>query len=148
MGGHCSRVDLCLRVSSDVPAVQIDQEDGIVHESVCDGNLDSWNHCRLLLALSVLLPGTAILLDHANELDIAGHDCGDGSDETGAQEEEGETSDVEEGSGVAKAGGQEGGLYIGRGEHVEDIETPGKKVEGDREMDDCWVNWGSESVSV
>lgn len=134
-------VDLSGGVSSDIPAVQVGQEDGVVNQSVCDSDLDSWNHGVLLLATGVLLPWTTILLDHTDELDVACHDGWNGGDETGAEEEETETADVEKGGGIAEAGGEEFRLHIGCCEHIEDIEAPCEEVECDGKMDDGWMDW-------
>lgn len=80
MCGNIARVDSGLGASSDVPAVQVDNKDNIVDQGVRDRHLNSGHHSALLLACRVLLPRTTVLLDHANELDIARHDCWDGGD--------------------------------------------------------------------
>ena len=67
------------------PAVQVDEEDDIVDESVGDGNLDTWYHGTLLLASLILLPGSTILGDHANQLLVAGHDGWDSGNQTSTQ---------------------------------------------------------------
>ena len=78
-------------------------------------HLDTRHHSALLLARGVFLPGSAVLLDHADELDVAGHDGGDGGDEGAAHEEVGDAGHVELRGGRAEAGGEEVGLDIGGG---------------------------------
>lgn len=60
-----------------------------------------------------------------------------------------EAGDVEEGVGVAETAGEEAWLDIGGCQGVEDIETPCEDVESDGEVDDGWVQRGTDlSVSV
>lgn len=107
-----------------VPAIQVDEEDGVIQQGMSDRHLDARNHSALGFASRVLLPWAAILLDHTDKLDVARHDRGDGGDEGGAHEEVGEAGDVQKSGRITKAGGQEVGLDIGGGEGVGDIKTP------------------------
>ena len=128
--------------TSDPPAVEVGKEDDIVHDSMSDCNLDAWYHAALLLAVLVLLPWSPILGDHAHQLLVARHDGWDSGDETGTEEEVGETSDVEEGSRSSESAGQEFRLDIGRGQGIDDVETPRQNVEGNWEVHEgrmCWM---------
>ena len=126
---------------SDPPAIQTNNEDSIVHEGMTDGDSDTGDHVALLLASGILLPRATVLLDHADELNITGHDSGDGSEQACTKKKVGELGHVEEGGGVVEAGGEEGRLDVGGCEEVEDVEAPGGHVEGDGEMDESWVDW-------
>ena len=100
-----------------------------------DGHLDSRDHRALLLARGVLLPRPAVLLDHAHELDVAGHDGRDGGDERAAHEEVGGAGHVELRVGGAEARCEEAGFDIGGRQGVDDVDAPGEDVEGDGEVD-------------
>ena len=108
---------------------------------MADGDPDPGNHAALLFASGILFPRATILLDHADELNVAGHDGRDGGENAGAEEEVGKTGHVEEGGWVVEAGGEEGRLDVGGCEEVEDVKGPGGHVEGDGEVDDGRVDW-------
>ena len=120
---------------SNPPAIQIHEEDGIIHQGVSNRHLDARYHGGLLFAGGIFLPGTAVLLNHADELDVAGHDGGDSGDEGGAHEEVGEPSHVELRGRGAEALGQELRFDIGSGQGVDDVDAPSEDVEGDGEVD-------------
>lgn len=86
---HCARyisdVQLCACASSVIPAVDVDDENQVVHECVSNGDLDSGNHGAFLLALCVFFPWSTILLDHTYQLNIATHDCRYSSQEASAK---------------------------------------------------------------
>lgn len=141
-----SWVDTLLRAASAIPAVQIDQKHKVIDQRVRDRDLYARHHRRFLLAFGVLLPGPAVLGDHPDELLVAGHDCGHGGDQPGAEHEVAAASDVDERGRVAEPAGQEVWLVVGRGESVEDIKAPGEEVEGDREVHQSWMSWEAERV--
>ena len=114
----------CFLASSDPPAIEVDEEDGVVHQRMRDGHLDARHHCALLRARGVLLPRAAVLLDHAYELDVAGHDGGDGGDEGAAHEEVGNAGHVKLRGRRAEARCQEAGLDISESEGVDDVDAP------------------------
>lgn len=89
-----------------------------------DRHLDTRYHRTLLLARGVLLPRTAVLLDHAHKLDVAGHDSGDGGDEGAAHEEVGSAGHVKLHGRRAEARCQEAGLDIGGSQGVDDVDAP------------------------
>ena len=96
-----------LGASSDPPAVEIDEEDDIIHEGVGDSHLDSGNHCGLLLAALILFPRATVLFDHADQLDVASHDGRDRGDQAGAEEEIRHAGDVKKGCRGPKAACEE-----------------------------------------
>lgn len=147
--GDLSKVDSACLVFPQIPAIDVGHEDQIIDNGVGDGGFDAGHHCALRFALRVLFPGPTVLLDHAHQLDVAGHDGRDGGDETCAKEKIGDAGDVKEGGGRAKARGKELGLDPGGGEGIENVQGPGKRVEGDWEMDKARVCGKSgESASV
>lgn len=107
-----------LRSPPDPPAVQIDHKDDIVQDCVGDGNFDARNHGVLLLALFVLFPWTTILLDHADKLNIARHDCGYSSNQSSAESEVSQTCNINDGCGIVKSACQELGLDVGCGQGI------------------------------
>lgn len=129
-----ANVDGASLVLAEIPAVQIDHKDDIVDNSVSNGGLDPRYHRVLLFSGRVFFPGSAVLLDHAHELDVAGHDGGNGGDESGAEEEVGQTGNVKQCRRRAKAAGEEGRTDPDGGQGVEDVKTPGEDVEGDWEV--------------
>lgn len=129
---HVARI---LLVLPHPPAGQVDQKDNVVHEGVGDGLLDTRYHVVLLFTVGVLGPGSAILLDHADQLHVAGQDSGHRHEESRAHEEVGQTRDVGKGRRRAEADGQEFRLDDGGGQAVEDVETPCQRVESDRKVD-------------
>ena len=92
--GNLAQVDGPFLVPSDPPAVQIHCKNQIIDDSVGNSSLDTGHHGILCLARGVLLPGPAVLLDHAHELDVAGHDGRDGGDQARAEEEVGDAGHV------------------------------------------------------
>jgi hypothetical protein len=138
--GDLAEIDSTDLIPPDVPAVQVGNKDEVVHNGVSDSCLDLGDHGALLLARGIFLPRTAILLDHTNQLDVAGHDGWDSCDETSAQEEVRDTRHVEEDRRSTEAGGEE--LWLERCSGiVEQVQTPGEDVEGDGEVDQSWMNW-------
>ncbi len=138
--GRLAGVECTLLVLADVPAVQVCDEYQVIDDGVCDTGLDPRHHGALCFALGVLLPGPAVLADHPDQLLVAGHDGRHRRDQAGAQEEIRQPRDVDEGRGRAEAAGQERRLDPDRGQGIEDVEAPGKRVEGDREVDDGRVH--------
>ena len=92
-----AKIDSTRLVLPQIPAIQIHHKHQIIDDRVRNGGLDAGNHRVLLFSCCVLLPWPAILLDHADELDVAGHDCWHSRDETGAEKEVAEAGHVEEG---------------------------------------------------
>jgi len=134
-----ARVHSLLGAASVVPAVQVDQEDCVVDQRVCDSDLDSRHHCALLVALGVLLPGPAVLRNQPHELLVAGHDGGDSGDQARAQHEIAETCDVGERVRVGEAAREEAWLDISGRQGIQNVETPCEDVKGNREMNNRWV---------
>lgn len=143
MGRNGAGVDSSFGAASDVPAIQIDQEDDIVHQRVHDGHLDPRNHGALLVAPGIFLPRTTVLLDHSNELNVARHDGGNGGDQTGTEQKEAQAGHIKQGAGIAKPRRQERRLDICGGEGIEHIEAPGEDVKGDGEVHDRGMDWSS-----
>lgn len=137
--GDLARVRRGLLVLPEVPAVQVRDEHDIVDDGVRDAGLDPRHHGALLLALGVLLPRSAVLADHADQLLVSGHDGRHGGDQARAEEEVRQARDVEQGRGRAEAAGQELGPDVDCRQGVEDVETPRECVEGDREVDEGWM---------
>ena len=99
-----------------------------------DRRLDLGHHAVGCLAFGVLCPGSAVLLDHPYQLDVAGHDCGDGGDEPGAEHEVAQTRDIKEGGWMGEAAGEEVGFDNLGSKGVEDVEAPGESEESDGEV--------------
>lgn len=134
--------------TTNPPAVKIGNENDVVNDGVGDGNLDTRDHSALLLACLILLPWSTVLGDHADQLLVARHDRRNGRDEAGAKEKVGESRNVEEGGGCAEASGEEVRLDIGGGEEVEEIKAPCEEIEGDGEVDECWMDRVAACLSV
>lgn len=117
-----------------IPLVNAYREHEIIDQRVADGGLDLRHHAAGLLALGVFGPRAPVLLDHPDQLHVAGHDGGDCHDEPRAQHEVSETRDVEEGGGVREAGGEEGGFDDLSGQAIQDVEAPAEGQEGDGEV--------------
>lgn len=82
-----ANVGVTLLVLPDVPGVQVDNEDEVIDDGVGDGGLDTGHHGVLSLASGVLLPRSAVLLDHAYQLDVSRHDSRHSHDKAGAHQE-------------------------------------------------------------
>lgn len=82
-----TNVGVASLVLPDVPGVQVDNKDKVVDDGMGDGSLDTGYHGVLGLACGVLLPWSAVLLDHAHQLDISRHDGRDGGYEASTQQE-------------------------------------------------------------
>jgi len=61
-----TNVGVTLFVLPDIPGVQVDNEDEVVDGGMGDGGLDTGHHSVLSLARGILLPWSAVLLDHAH----------------------------------------------------------------------------------
>ena len=113
-----------------------------------DCDLDSGDHGVLLFfGHRILFPWSAVLLDHAHELDVAAHDGRDGGEEAGAEEEVGKAGYVEEGGRGGEARGEEAGLNEAGGQGIEDVETPGEGVQSNWEVDNARVD-GEPEIDV
>jgi hypothetical protein len=60
-----------------IPAINADEKHQIIEQRVRNRRLDLRHHGARGLALGVFRPRAAVLLDHAHQLDVAGHDGGD-----------------------------------------------------------------------
>lgn len=94
--GGVADVGVTLLILPDIPGVQVDDEDDVVDDGMGDGCLNTGHHGVLGLAGGVLLPRTAVLLDHAHQLDVSRHDGWDGRDQARTQQEVAEAGDVED----------------------------------------------------
>lgn len=144
LAGHFPNV---LHRTPGIPAINTQKEYEIIDQRVGNSGLDLRHHRAGGLAVRILRPWPAVLLDHAHELHVAGHDGGDRGDEAGAQHEVAQPGDVEEGRGVCEARCEEGGFQDRRGEAVEDVETPAEGQEGDWEVHEGGVDRFSGCVS-
>jgi hypothetical protein len=147
--GRLARIPtILLSTTSHIPAVQVDDKNNIVNQRMCNGDLDARHHRALLLTGLILLPRAAVLRDHADQLLVSGHDGWHGRDQACAEHEVGDSRNVEERGWRGEAADQEFGPDVGRGEEVDEVETPGHHVEGDGEVDDCWMEWVAVGQSV